>query len=282
MKKTTFFIAFLLCFAGTADAQFLKKLGKTAEKTVERKTEQKTKKETEEVFDDAFNKEKNPAEQETHKSKGRGLPGLAKVAPADNYAFQHKVEMEIKAGKQVNLVNYYLTDNDNFFGTELKDEQLKDDFITVFDIDRETIYTYMENDGQKMQMGINLKIEEPVDEDVNEPDFVIVATGKTKSILGYQCQEFNMTGKDVKATLWVTKEVDIRFPSDFYSVQQNKRKKKNKTYNQEWMKQVDGWAMEMVMIDSSKRKPQTIIMNCLSITASDYKINSSEYKNLGQ
>ena len=57
--------------------------------------------------------------------------------------------------------------------------------------------------------------------------------------------------------------------------------KKNKSNNQEWMKDLEGWAMEMEMIDTSQKKPQTIIMKCLSIEESSLQINANDYKSLG-
>ncbi len=113
------------------------------------------------------------------------------------------------------------------------------------------------------------------EEATEENPFEIQATGNTKKILGYNCQEYKMTEEDITSTIWVTQEVDIRFPSDFYSIKQNK------SNQQTWMKDLDGWAMEMEMIDHSKKKAQTIIMNCLSIEASNLKINSNAYQNMG-
>lgn len=267
MRKITLLAAIIFCFAGTANAQFLKKLGrkiqKASEKTVERKVEQKAAKDTEEAFDAAFNKERA--------RRGIGMPGLTTVEPASNYAFNHKVEMQIRNGKDVMHIDYLLPNAGNFLGAQIKDEKIEDDFITVYDVDKEAMFTYMENDGQKIKMGIAFEMDDAID----EPTIDITATGKTKTILGYHCLEYQMTGEDMTATIWVTKDVDIRFPSNYYSVKQNK------SNHQEWMKDIDGWAMEMKMVDTSKRKPQTIIMNCLSIQASNFQINSSDYGNMG-
>ncbi|MCH3885782.1 hypothetical protein [Tenacibaculum aquimarinum] len=70
-------------------------------------------------------------------------------------------------------------------------------------------------------------------------------------------------------------DVNFRFPSVMYNGA------KNKGNNQQWMNNLDGWAMEMEMIDTSKRKPRTILMNCLSIEKSSLKINSNNYQNIG-
>ena len=266
MKKITLLTTLIICFSGALNAQFLKKLGdkigKAAERAVERKAEQKTTKETEAAFDSTFNRKSN---------KRIGIPGISKVDPADSYAFNHKAAMQIKNGKELMEVDYYLPDNGNFLGVKIKDKKIKDDFLTVFDVTKETMFTYMENDGKKIKMGVEFKTE-----DSNEGSTIdISATGNTKTILGYHCQEYKMTGEDMTATIWVTKEVDLRFPDSFYTLKQNK------SNSQEWMKDLDGWAMEMIMIETSKRKPQTIIMNCLSIEETDFKINSNDYNNIG-
>ncbi|MFK7771807.1 MAG: DUF4412 domain-containing protein [Saprospiraceae bacterium] len=268
MKKITLLTALILCFGGSADGQFLKKLRKkirtASEKTVERKAEQKASKETEKVFDATFDKK-------TKDKKKKGIPGLSTVEPAGNYAFIHKVEMQIKSGKDVMNADYYLPDSKDFLGVQIKDKKVKEGSFTVFDVEREAMFNYMESDGKKMKMGVDFKM----DDESNEATFDIVATGNTKTILGYKCQEYKMTGEDMTATIWITKEVDIRFPSKFYSVKQNKNN------NQKWMNELDGWAMEMTMIDTSKRKSKTIIMSCLSIEKSNFKINSKEYQNIG-
>ncbi len=274
MKKTTLFLTFMLCFAGTANAQFFKKLKKkaeqAAEKAVERKVEQKTTKETEKAFDSTFNKQKT--NKRNSKKGGMSTPVLSKVDPAESYVFNHKAVMYMKSGKEEMDIDYYLPKSDDFFGMSIKDERIQDDFIMVYDAGREAMFTYMENGGQKMKMGISFKTDYTNNE---APVFDIKATGNTKTILGYSCKEYKMTGEDMTATIWVTKDVDIRFPSTLYS------DKKNKSNNQEWMKDLDGWAMEMEMIDTSRRKPHVIIMKCLLIETSDFKINSNEYQNMG-
>ena len=268
MRKITILAALLICCSGSSNAQFFKtlgdKIGKAAEKAVERKAEQKTTEETEAAFDSIFDKEER-SETST------GIASLSKVEPAASYDFHHKVVMQIENEKEVMDIDYFLSNSGNYLAVQLKDKKIKEGYFTVFDVEREAMFTYMNNEGQKVKMGVNFKTEETTDEST----FKIQATGNTKKILAYNCQEYKMTGKDLISTIWVTKEVDIRFPSDFYSIKQNKSTK------QAWMKDIDGWAMEMEMTDYSKKKPQTIIMNCISIEASSFKINSNDYQSMG-
>lgn len=272
MKKITLLAVCFLCFTGSVNAQLFKKLGKkiekAAEKTVERKVEQKTRKETEKAFDSTFNKK-------SERKRTRGLAGLSAIEPAESYAFNYRVEMQITSKKEVMNVDYFLPDTGNYLCALIKDKKIKEPFLTVFDIEREAMFNYMENDGQKMKMGVEFKTDGATDDAINEGSISITATGNSKLILGYNCEEYKMIGEEMTATIWVTKEVDIRFPSTFYKMKQNKNT------NQTWMKDLDGWAMEMVMIDTSRRKPQTITMYCMSINESNLIINSNEYQNIG-
>lgn len=271
MKKITVLLVLLFGFTPATNAQFFKKLGKkverAAEKAIEKKAEQKTTKETEKAFDSTFNKKRKV---KIKNKNGTSDSSLSQVNPADNYAFNHKIEMQIKSGKEIMDINYYLPKSGDFLSAEVKDKKIKGNFYTVFDIEREAMFTYMENGGEKMRMSVSIE----TDDTINESSFDITKTGNTKTILGYHCKEYRMTGQDMTATIWVTKDVDIRFPSDFYKVEQNKNN------NQKWMKYLDGWAMEMIMIDTSNKKPKTITMNCLSIEKSNFIINSSDYRTL--
>jgi hypothetical protein len=273
MKKLPLVLILFFCFTGTTHAQFFKKLAKKAEKaaerTVERRVERKASEKTDQVLDSTMDRKRKP-------NKGLGIPSLSKANPAASYAFKYKAKMQITSGKDVMNLHYFLPESGNFLGTLIIDEKIKDDFITVMDIDRNAMFTYMENNGQKIRMGVNFNTISAAEEAMNETSISISATGNTKKILGYDCQEYKMTGEDMTATIWVTKDAKVRFPNNFYNVKQDKNQS-----NQAWMEAIDGWAMEMNMIGTSRKKPQTITMKCLSIDESSMKINSNDYQTLG-
>lgn len=272
MRAITCLAVFLFCFAPPLQAQFFKKLGKAAERAFERTTEKKVEKKTTEATEAAF--DSLFVARQGH-GRGAAMPRLSKVAPAASYRFKRRALMQIESGKEVMDVVYYLPDAANYLCAEITTKQGRNSgtYLTVFDIDRETMFAYMESEGQKTRMGVTFKTEDATDDGASEPTLRITATGNTKDILGYKCQEYKMTDVDQAATIWVTKEVDIRFPSSFHSIEQQQNA------NQEWMKALDGWVMEMVMTDTSKRKPQTVTMHCLEIGETDLQINSSDYSN---
>ncbi len=267
MKKITLLSVFICCFTIPSNAQFFKKLGekvtKAAERTVERKAEQKTQKETEKVFDSTFNKKRS--------SKTK-IPRASKVDATEKYTFKYESEMYIKSGKDEMTVTYFLPNHNNYFGMSIKDERVEDDFFMVYDTALESMFTFMENQGQKMQIGVSFKVDE---KESVVPEYDIKATGNSKTILGYNCKEYKVTGEDMVAYIWATKDVDARFPNTLPSG------KKNKTSTNKWLNDVDGWAMEMEMTLTEKKKSHTVTMKCLSIKSSNFEINSNDYQKLG-
>jgi len=142
--KSPFTILIIICFAGTANAQFFKKLGekvgKAAEKAVERKAEQKTTKETNKAFDSTFNKKRK------NKRGGVNMP------------------IKFTSGKDEMFVDYYLPNSGNFLAAAIKDKKIQEDFYTVFDVDRESMFTFMNNNGQKIKMAVSFKTDDATDD----------------------------------------------------------------------------------------------------------------------
>lgn len=106
---------------------------------------------------------------------------------------------------------------------------------------------------------MNLDLEETTEQSMDETDISVTTTGNTKTILGYTCQEFKVTGKDMKGSIWITEEAGVTFAKSFYNV------KTEKGNNQSWMKMLNGLSMEMDMLDTSKCKPKTIKMTCIAL-----------------
>jgi hypothetical protein len=275
MKKSIFILVLCFVFTIPSNAQFLKKLGKkvekAAEKAVERKAEQKTTKETEKVFDSTFNKKRK-------KNKNvPSLPGFADIKPADNYSFDYRADMEIKTGGETMKMSYFLSESGNFLSSMIDDKRMKDKSLMIMDFEREAMFTFMENGGEKIRMAMSLPMASAYDQASNESNTKVTATGKSKTIMGYKCLEYEMTGTDMNGTMWITKDVTARFPTSFYGMKQDK---KSNNGSQAWMKDMNGWLMQMEMTDTSKRKPQTIIMTCISLGDSNLNIDTKGYKAL--
>ncbi|WP_179008449.1 DUF4412 domain-containing protein [Winogradskyella forsetii] len=269
--KTLKTILLLTClgFISHGHTQILKKLGHTvknaAEKTLEKKVEQKTEKETEKAFDSTFNKQKSIDKSE------KTIPN---DDPAANYNFSHKYVMQVKSDKNTATLNYYLTNSGEYIGSTVPDKNGKEDVITVMDLDRTTMFMFMDKNGDKSQMAMKLNLEEVTNDAMTETDIEITPTENTKNILGYTCKEFKVSGKDLNGLVWVAPNAEISFSKSFYSI------KAKKGIDQSWMKLLNGLTMEMDMVDTSKRKPQNIKMSCIALEKIKLNIQTNKYKKL--
>lgn len=266
----------MCCFATSSNAQIWKKLAKkaekAAEKTLEKKVEQKTERETEKAFDSTFNNSSDPKTATNNKSPF-GTSTSAET-PANTYTFSHKYVMQIEDGKRTTNLVYYLTNAGNYFGTSIPDKTGKNDVISVMDIDKKSMYMFMDNKGDKTLMAMGLNFEDSTNDAINQSKISIIATGNTKTIIGYTCEAFKVKGPDIEGTVWITQNAGISFVKSMYNL---KSKKGN---NQSWMKMIDGLTLEMDMVDTSKRKPKAIKMTCIALDKTTITIKSTDYKKL--
>ncbi|WP_339918280.1 DUF4412 domain-containing protein [Yeosuana marina] len=275
MKTLKAILFILIIFiAPNTNAQLLKKLMKKAteasERTLERKVEEKTETETEKAFDSTFNNQK---QTKNEKSSSFNI-SASKVAPAANYNFSHKYVMQVKSDKNETILNYYLTNSGDYLASSVPDKNGNEDMKTVMDLGRKTMYMFMENKGDKSQMSMSLDLEEIADDAREETNVKVTLTGKTKTILGYKCEEYKVVGNDLNGTIWVAPNADISFSKSFYNI------KAKKGMDQSWMKMINGLTLQMDMVDTSNRKPQTINMTCIALEKLKLNIHTSDYKKL--
>lgn len=106
-RKLLLLVTALFVFT-TTNAQFLKKLKKSAKKTVERvvtkKVEEKTERETEKTFDSVFNND-----GKLFKNK--------KTKVLDFYVFDYQYVMKVTNGDDTTEIVYYLSQDNPYMGT---------------------------------------------------------------------------------------------------------------------------------------------------------------------
>lgn len=256
-----------LSFYTTSNAQFWKTLTKKAEqaakKEVSQKVEEKTAKKTGEAFDTVFN------------NKGK-LFKNEKAEKLEKYTFTHQYIMELISDKDTTDITYYLTNEDNYMGSSFtagKDQK----FITVMDLPNSAIHTFMDMGGQRSMNSIKIDLDDVSDTKMSDDRFSITPTGQSKKILGYKCDEFQVTGPQLSGTVWVTQEAEISIQKAFSELK-TKRIKGAKGIDQSWVSMVDGLALEMKMIDYTQKNPKPIKMICTDLRESDFSINTLEYE----
>jgi hypothetical protein len=269
LKRILLFAA-LFSFT-TSNAQFWKKLKKKAAKAIEntvvRKVEEKSEKETDKAFDSVFN------------NNGKLFKGK-KIKVAERYTFTHQYNMEIKVGngkKDITEITYYLTNDYEYMGSTFNSGRKNQEFISVVDLPNNAVHTFMNLGNQKSRTSFNFNSEDADENEKNVSKFQINSTGQTKKIVGYLCEEYQITGPQLSGKVWVTQYADISFHKAFTQLK-SKKMKKVKGVDQSWLSMVDGLVLEMKMVDNSKRKPKPITMRCTSLSKKDFSIETATYQ----
>ena len=255
-----------LLLVTNGQAQFFKKLKKRAEEAakeaVNRKVEEKTARETEKTFDTVFN------------NQGKLFKGK-KVTPLERYTFSHKYIMEVISDKDTTDITYYLTNEKEYMGSAFNAGE-NEEFITVMDLSNSAIHTFMNLGDKKSMTSFKINLDDSGEENTDSSGFNISPTGQTKKIIGYECEEFQVTGPQLSGKVWVTQEADISFQKAFTQLK-SKKMKMSKGIDQSWVSMIDGLALEMKMIDYSRKKPKPVIMICTSLSEHDFSIETSDY-----
>jgi len=265
--KTIKAILLILVLSITANtqAQFFKKLQKKAEQKIEREAERRAQRRVDKKIDKTYDKLEKGIDSSLEKKDDT-------TSSTKKYVFTHVYAMEMTYKKDVIVFEYYLKNNANYLAVNFPN--MKTGMISIMDLDQGKSITLMETGDQKTQMTMKFGFKETIEE-ANE-DIEINKTGNTKKILGYTCYEYDVTGKDFNSKVWVTNEAGISFPKDF----QGSGGKKMKNQNNNWVFEMDGMVLEMIVTDTSKRKPKTSTMTCTKLAKEANTIDTSLYKKM--
>lgn len=190
----------------------------------------------------------------------------------DSFSFSHKYVMQIQDGKRTTDLEYFLSKSDNYFATQTTSN--KNITTTVMDVSNSKMHMFMDTNGDKTRMSMKLNFKNTVKHAIDETKVTITPTGTTKTILGYVCNGYNVKGDDVEGTVWVTQQAGVSFAKAFYKTDLSQSTDPN------WQKIAKGLTLEMDMVDTSKRKPKSINMKCISLDKASFTINSNNYKKL--
>lgn len=148
--------------------------------------------------------------------------------------------------------------------------------------EEEAIYQLMQANNQKMAMKMDLdKLKEMgQEEDMKKGDLKTRKTGKTKSILGYNCNQRSVTSEDVEGHVWVTKEVDINLGKIFEVMNKHPRNKfGKKKVRSAYSYPFKGFVMESVMKDKNEEtKIKTRVTELKSKSLGEKRFDISGYR----
>lgn len=257
MKKFGYLLLAGLLLNTTAEAQFLKKLGKKiSEKVEETATENisnKAANETDETLNNAW---------EADLSKKNSETGIAENPSTDipeSYDFDWKYTLRLDSKKQdIDLV-YRLKKGANYMGIG---GGMMGDMFMVMDFDRNLSVMFMNGfvRGTKMNTSQDSKNLNPKIE-----NFTFEKIG-SKTILGYDCDGYRAENEEYEMTIYVTDEVGIGFTGGFKN-----QEYLPKGFNPDWINE-NSLMMEMQMINKKNSK-RNMTLICTSIEPENYTIS---------
>ena len=154
------------------------------------------------------------------------------VAHETDYSFDAYIQMEItsykKNGKLDDQVVYdnYLHKKDADYAMVFKD---KDDQSTIiFDTKNSAMLILTDSDGEKTGFATTIdpeamaeRVEAYVDEEETDMDsYKPMKTGKTKVILGYNCDEYLVEDEETEVHMWISEKLGKEMRKEWMSNQQ--------------------------------------------------------------
>lgn len=157
----------------------------------------------------------------TDSAGGNPYPGLfgGSANVKEQYSFNSRTDIRTiitdKKGKKEEMkYRMYFSGTDPWFGMEMLEMTQKgvDKMFMIFDMESNQLVSLSESNGQKMgfAMGFDPSAYNEVDEtDATDSDVSFRKTGRTKTILGYLCDEYVTESEDGSGSMWVTKEESL-------------------------------------------------------------------------
>ena len=271
-----FLIVSFAFFNLEAQAQLLRKLKNAAEagvsraveKTVEKQAQKATERQLEKAFENLYG---GPDSLMSSGSDGAKYD-FSKIMGSINmnveteeaYNFSGNAVMEISStdekGKTSDPIrfNSLLSQETDFYGIEFSDGGKKsesDKTVIIFDQKNNATVMLMENEDERSSMAFSLDWEGmmegmdiPEEDNQNEAemkDFKFEKSGKTKSILGYTCDEYVVVSEEVEGNYWVSQS-EIDGFSSFWGKNNPFVSKKLKNENTSYFEQLpEGNILEM-------------------------------------
>ncbi|AEV33771.1 hypothetical protein Oweho_2811 [Owenweeksia hongkongensis DSM 17368] len=182
------------------------------------------------------------------------------VGQTSEFDFQHQVKMDMGVYKKDELKNsmdytFLFPKTGNYFGVEMEMAEAGMNTKSIFDYDAMTMTTLMDHPSMKMGSQYDLSKVMEMATSAESDGGEMKKTGKTKSILGYTCQEYVMTTEDGGyAEVWITNDLDFENVYQAFAAMNKKQKQLN-------MDMPNGFFMELTSWPDGKDGKDKITMN---------------------
>jgi hypothetical protein len=294
LAKISFLILLILSASIKAEAQFIKKLKQAASQGMENAVEKKVEQEAERMMMRQLEKQlaglygENGSNSPINFNMEKLMEGLGEDVPTeDSYEFTGFLVLELqtkdekgKSGDPMNMKSY-LSNSTEYTGMELVDPK-KPETVTnmIFDTKNKASILLMESEGTKNSFAYKLDFDAIVEESIEasdstmeDGDIEVKKTGNSKSILGYDCDEYSVKTNDGAGTYWITDKL-IEGTNSFWSsnspFSSSKMQEKYADHFANMPKgnfmemdfqSNDGSNVQMKVIDIQPSAPQTFLMS---------------------
>ena len=272
MKTKTLLISILMAafVSQLSHGQFLNKLKKRAAQAVENVVIEKTAdkaaqmagKGMDKIFDIDF----------------AGAQADPSILP-ENYDFEWKYTLQMKHQKGNMNMTYYLKPGAKYFGSqpELENNPMANGMFMVFDEELGVMAIFMETEDGKaghLLKNPTVDIEDMADQETaNMDDYTITEIG-TKTILGYECQGFQMENDELKMTMYMAMDA----PVSFNQVYGNHMKNTPKGFDPKWMEKAESSIVMEMDMTNKKKKKYNMKMTCVALEKFPKTLVVSEYE----
>ena len=292
--KNLIFIVILGLFVSTANEcegqAFLKRMADKAKEKIqdkmEDKAEEKVDEKLDEKIDEAFEEAESEENDDEKSDEERGMKAYKNIMSRmgmdatpveieDSYSFSSNLKMDMEnysaSGSIENkgYINSFFNQSGESFAYEFFGDEGEDTGKGFFIYDQKNNASIIlsEKDGEKTGIvtGVNLNMEEEIEDmgdDAPDPSTLnqnLKKTGKTKTILGYKCNEYIYEDEEVISNIWMTKDKVWQTQNMFSAIY------KSAQYSSSFP---NGFMME---IDSKNK--QTKERNLMKVTEINEKIN---------
>lgn len=171
----------------------------------------------------------NTSNQDASKLLSQIMGGIGQsVAPDANYSFQSSYDMKMKMSDKKGKVNemtmrYMFSNSNAYMGSKIidaSDPQMKKQMSSmeamIFDFEKNSMYTFMNMNGQKQMMGISLK--EGASGDMLKNSYEKTTYTKTtqkRTIAGYSTTAYEMIQDGEKYLVWIS-DRPVSFMKGYY------------------------------------------------------------------
>lgn len=296
--KISFFLIF--CFLSfSVEAQFINKIKKAAERGVQNAVADKAEQEAYKMMQRQLEKQlaglygENAESSPVKLDMEKIMAGLGENVPTESqYEFAGYGVMEMnyvdENGKTQDptKLKAYMAKGTGYTAMEFSDPKEPSSITTmIFDMTNQATILLMDNEGTKNSLAYKLDfddIQETAMDSVSlEPkDFTVEKTGKTKTILGYSCEEYFIKTEDGEGFYWVTKEPIGGYTSFWSQNSPFTSSQTQKKYSKQFKNAPEGNFMEMYWTATDGSKMDMKVIEIEATKAKTFQM--SDYPNIMQ